>query len=139
MRIEITPDDFRHWREEYAKRKEPIDSDIEKREKTAGDPPADTIPNPEKGGPSSATNPDNSTAPSRDQAKEPLSKMPWFMGSADMGGYILEAELDSRTGLAKWPLSFKRIEKDTKRPNKPYNRAQDVPKKVVDDQPSTTC
>ena len=40
-----------------------------------------------------------------------LSKVQWLLGE-------MEPILDPHTGLAKWPLSFKRIEKDTKRPNK---------------------
>ena len=89
------------------------------------------------GGPASDPNPDNDNAPSSDlpsrgsdnqekktskqkvdsmddkSAKPKLDDMQWFMGN-----YDLEAEVDPQTGLAKWPLSFKRIEKDTKRPNK---------------------
>ncbi len=84
-------------------------------------------------------NPDNSTAPSPDlpapgsedkrrqdekrrKGKESVDSfeqppkpspdsMQWFLGGLDY-------ERDQQTGLAKWPLSFKRIEKDVKRPNK---------------------
>lgn len=92
-----------------AARKEPIDSEIEKRRKRAGDPPKDEMPNPEKGGPASSPNPDSMN----DHGSKPkLNQMQWYMGS-----YALELELDHE-GRAKWPLSFKRIEKDTKRPNK---------------------
>ncbi len=135
MSIYITAEYFRQWREEYAKRKEPVDSNIEKRRKTVGDPPKDKLPNPDKGGPSSSANPDNSTAPSPDQSnhKKALDDMPWFMGCA------LEAELDPQTGLAKWPLSFKRVQKDVKLPNKPVNPSQDTPKNAKNEQPPTAC
>lgn len=115
--------------EECAKRKEPIDSDIEKRNKQASNPPKDTIPNPDKGGPASAPNPDLSNKPSPDQKMD----QKWYIGS-------LVAETDPKTGLAKWPLSFKKIEKDTERPNKPGNPSQE-PKhiKKKDDQPPTAA
>jgi len=124
-----------------AKRKEPIDSDIKERERRAGNPPKDAMPSPNGG---IAPNPDNSNAPSNDlpqrgsknqekmtrkregadsfdddSAKPDLDSMQWQMGHA------LEAEIDPQTGLAKWPLSFKRIEKDVKRPNKPSNPRQE--------------
>lgn len=138
MSVYITEDDLRRWGEEYAKRKEPIDSDIKERERRAGDPPKDAMPSPNGG---IDPNPDDSNAPSSDlpqrgsknqekmtqrregadsmddkSAKPKLDDMQWQMGS-----YTLEAELDPQTGYAKWPLSFKRIEKDVKRPNKPLN------------------
>lgn len=113
--------------------KEPIDTDIREREKRAGDPPKDAYPNPEKGGPTSAPNPDNSTTPSSDQVgrKPSIDDQPWFMGS-----YTLELERDA-SGAAKWPLSFKRVEKDVKRPNK--GGAGPVPNTKVNDQPPTAA
>lgn len=84
------------------------------------------LPNPEGG--ALAPNPDNATYTpvggedadsfDSDSAKPDLSTLPYFMGT-------LHLDTDARTGLAKWPLDFSVIEKDTKRPNKPYNRAQD--------------
>ncbi len=123
--------------DEYAFAKEPVDSDIEKRRKTASNPPSDALPglNPNGG---ADPNPGNSNAPSRnlpmrgsdnqekqtkpgakkvdsmDQGDKPnLDDMQWYMGS-----FALTPILDEHTGVAKWPLSFKRIEKDNKRPNK---------------------
>jgi hypothetical protein len=108
--------------DEYAIVKEPIDSDIKKREKQAGDPP---LPNPDKGGPASSPNPD-----SMDNGKKPpLDEMPWMMGE-------IEVVTDPQTGLAKWPLSFRKVEKDTKRPNKGGDAA---PAPKVNDQPPMAC
>lgn len=86
--------------DEYAEAKEPIDTDIKEREKRAGNPP--------KGAP---VIPDGGACPNPDgNVKKKMSEMPVFMGG-------LELAVDEQ-GIAKWPLSFKRIEKDTKRPNK---------------------
>ena len=86
--------------DEYAEAKEPIDTDIKKREKQAGDPP--------KGAP---VMPDGGACPNPDgNVKKKMSEIPVFMGE-------LEMEVDEQ-GIAKWPLSFKRIQKDTKLPNK---------------------
>lgn len=89
--------------DEYAYAKEPIDSDIEKRRKTAGDPPAGTVmnPTPRAGKPEKVDSMDDG------KPVDPAS-MQWF----------LAYEKDPQTGLAKWPLKFQRIEKDVKRPNK---------------------
>ncbi len=127
--------------------KSPIDEDIKKRDKTAGDPPKEAgFPN-QSGGPGSSPNPDNDTAPSvgkpkkgvesdEEGKKAKLSEMQWQLGSI-----TLEVELDPMTGYAKWPLSFKRIEKDTKRPNKPNNPSQNpkVGEHKTDDQPPTAA
>lgn len=88
-------------------------------------------PNPEKGGPGSAPNPDLDTAPidSNDVGKAPeLSKMRWFLGG-------IGVETDDE-GHAKWPLSFHKIEKDFKRPNKPGNKNQE-PKAQDSQKPAT--
>ena len=83
------------------------------------------LPNPEGGG--LAPNPDNAdTIPKGgtpdsfddDSAKPDPQDGPWFMGS-------LRLVTEPLTGLAKWPLEFGKIEKDTKRPNKPSNPRQE--------------
>ncbi len=113
--------------EEYVFAKEPIDSDIEKRRKTAGDPPAGTVmnPTPKAGKPEKVDSMDDGAKPDIDQQQ-------WFLGS-----YSLEPVLDEHTGLAKWPLSFKRIEKDTKRPGKPGNPKTARPGDQKPEQPPT--
>lgn len=108
-------------------RKEPIDSDIEKRRKTAGDPPAGTInnPTPRAGKPEAIDSMDDKPA------KAPLSQQQWLLGER------YEAVHDPQTGLAKWPLSFKRIERDTKRPNKIAAPNATKPGKATPEQPPT--
>lgn len=54
-----------------------------------------------------------------DSDKPDIDNMQYYMGG-------LQVETDPQTGLAKWPLSFKRIEKDVKRPNKPGNHRQNL-------------
>lgn len=144
----FTADLMARWQEEYAKRKEPIDSDIAERNRRASDPPKDQV-DLNNGGPASAPNPDRSNAPSRDlpmrgsdnqekqgrdpkakvnstdnwSAKPSLDDMQWQLGCV-----TLVPEVDEHTGVAKWPLSFKVIEKDYKRPNKPARPGEDVSK-----------
>lgn len=107
--------------------KQPKDGDILEREKRASNPPQDQIKNPEGGG--LAPNPDDSTVPSGGQAidslddhsaKPKLDSLQWFMGCKG-----LELKMDPDTGFAKWPLEFKVIERDFKRPNKPGNPDQE--------------
>ncbi len=102
--------------------KQPIDSDIEKRRKTAGDPPAGTVmnPTPRAGKPEKVDSMDDG------KPVDP-GAMQWF----------LAYEKDPQTGLAKWPLSFKRIEKDTKRPGKPANPTAAHPGDQKPEQPPT--
>lgn len=122
-------------KEAIAVRKPIRDGAINKRLKNASNPPESELPNPDKKG---ATNPDNDTAPisSYDQGKKPdLGQMKWYMGTVDV-------ETDEE-GVAKWPLSFKRIEKDFKRPNKPANKrqepkAKDSQKPAVEEEPYQT-
>ena len=123
------------WKSVEALKKPEREKAINERIKTAGDPPKESgFSNPEKGGPGSAPNPDTDTAPidSDDVGKKPdLGKMSWYMGG-------LEPVTD-KEGLAKWPLSFKRIEKDFKRPNKGGKglgpKAKDSKKPDTKDQP----
>lgn len=105
-----------------AARKEPIDTDIEKRRKTAGDPPAGAInnPTPRAGKPEKVDSMDDG------KPVDPAS-MQWF----------LAYEKDPQTGLAKWPLSFKRIEKDVKRPGKPPSPNAAHPRDQKPEQPPT--
>lgn len=117
-----------------ARRVEPKDSEIEYRRKHASNPPEDVMPNPDKGGPGSAPNGMNQTAPDSDDTGkvEPIEDMSWFMGGLDL-------ERDEK-GDVKWPFTFKRIEKDFARPNKPGNpdqepRAQDSTKPDTKDTP----
>jgi len=42
---------------------------------------------------------------------------------SDTTAWVLDC--DEKTGFAKWPLSFKVIEHDFTRPNKPLNRGQE--------------
>lgn len=125
------------WHAAEAVKKPERTKTINKRLKTASNPPDDQMPNPDKKG---ATNPDNQTAPnaspnSYDQGKKPsLSKMPWFMGSADPRYSEMKA---------KWPLTFQKIERDFKRPNKPGNpgqepKAQDSQKPATEEEPYQT-
>ncbi len=63
-------------------------------------------------------------------AKPDLSNVQWFLGS-----YTLEPVLDEHTGLAKWPLSFKRLSKDTKEPNKVVTPTSTRPPDSKSEQP----
>ncbi len=107
--------------DEYAFAKEPIDSDIEKRRKTAGDPPAGAITNPTP----KAGKPEKVNSMDDGKPVDPAS-MQWF----------LAYEKDPQTGLAKWPLSFKRIERDVKRPGKPAAPNATHPGKPTPEQPA---
>lgn len=97
------------------------------------------------GGPS---NPDNSNAPSRDlpmrgsdnaekkargedvesddddDAKPNLDDMAWMLG------HDYTPVLDEHTGLAKWPLSFKRIKRDVDKGKKGYKPTPASPRSV---------
>ncbi len=135
MQSVLSNDLLNRWQEEYAKRKNP---------KGIGLNPNGGI----------APNPDNSNAPSRDlpmrgsktqekrqngqkpdsvdQGKKPnINDMQWQLG------YALEPILDEHTGLAKWPLSFKRLSKDVKQPlatkpsTKPGNAKPEQPPTAV--------
>ncbi len=108
--------------EEYVFAKEPIDSDIEKRRKTAGDPPAGTVMNPTP----KAGKPEKVDSMDEGKPVDPAS-MQWF----------LAYEKDPQTGLAKWPLSFKRVEKDVKGPGKPAAPNATKPGKATPEQPPT--
>ena len=100
------------------------------------------------GGPASSPNPINSTAPSRDHpmrgsdnaerkargedvdsmdddsAKPDLDDMAWMLGGD------LDYERDPQTGLAKWPLSFKRIKRDVDKGKKGYEPTPASPQSV---------
>lgn len=122
------------WKSVEAVKKPEREKAINERIKTASNPPEDQYPNPDKGGPGSNPNPDNSNAPanSDDVGSPPkLSSMPWFLASINP----VYDEL-----RAKWPLTFEKIERDFKRPNKPGNpgqepKAQDSQKPDTKDEP----
>ena len=62
-----------------------------------------------------------------------LAEMPWSLGDCD-----LEVERDPQTGLAKWPLSFKRITRDLK-PAGEGTRPKAAPKQGGVEQPPTAA
>lgn len=99
------------------------------------------LPNPEGG--ALAPNPDNATNNPKggvkqndedqnadslddDSAKPNINQLNWYMGKK------LAFEVDTKTGLAKWPLSFKEIADDIDTPNKHFNPNAE-PKHRVDD------
>lgn len=83
------------------------------------------LPNPEGG--ALAPNPDNATNNPKgginqnadsfddDSAKPDINQLNWYMGKL---GLTSELHTDPKTGFAKWPLSFKKVERDFKRTNK---------------------
>lgn len=133
MLFRFTEDHLRCWDEEYAKRKTPKG-----------------VPSPY--GMTSDPNPNDSNAPSHDlpmpgsdnrkkkpaqnpnsydQGKKPdINDMEWMLGGLDY-------ERDQQTGLAKWPLSFKKLAKDVKLPNGKDAKPGAHPKDQKPEQPPT--
>ena len=67
---------------------------------------------------------DKGTQPDIDDAE-------WYVG------HVLDYERDPQTGLAKWPLTFKRMVKDVKLPNQKRSKLATKPGDPSPEQPPT--
>jgi hypothetical protein len=73
-------------------------------------------------------NEEDENADSLDDTKKPdINDMQWFLAK------------DEYTGLAKWPLSFKRLSKDTKEPNKEDSPSATKTPNAAPEQPPTAA
>ncbi len=103
MSVSLTTEWLRRWREAQAKTPPP-----------SAFPGNDTAPsgnNPVPPPPPKQDVNKDDTPSSDDKGTQPdIDDREWFMGGLDY-------ERDAKTGLAKWPLTFKRMVKDTKLPN----------------------